>query len=163
FHEPAGGQTLVPMLAQVIWQSVISTALLYFMLCRPSKRTLASVGFRKQHSLQDIVVGFFYGTLLVSAMMATLWVSGVYHIQQLNNKIEILLPLIIFFFGAFTEEVIFRSFIFLTVEKRWGTTVALICSSVLFGAAHMINNIEGSILEKAFGCFCLMLEAGLIL
>jgi membrane protease YdiL (CAAX protease family) len=152
------------LLIYSVSQFAITAALLYGLFCLPQRRSFASAGFDPKQAPFDVVVGFLCGILLVSTMVAAMAAEDIYHVLDFDSSTNFFIPATVFFFDAFSEEIIFRSFIFLTVEKKWGTWAALAITCILFGAAHIINPIPNlSFSEKAFGCFCLMIEAGLVL
>jgi CAAX protease family protein len=57
--------------------------------------------------------------------------------------------------AAVTEELLFRGVLFRIAEKRLGTWWAMLLSSVVFGAFHMLNP-DASV----WGAVCIVLEAG---
>ncbi|MET7683035.1 type II CAAX endopeptidase family protein [Streptomyces sp. NPDC005423] len=60
--------------------------------------------------------------------------------------------------AAVCEEIFFRGIVFRLVERRWGTTVALIVSALLFGGSHLFNP-DATI----GGALAIAIEAGLML
>ncbi|MCT8162087.1 CPBP family intramembrane glutamic endopeptidase [Pseudoruegeria sp. SHC-113] len=79
-----------------------------------------------------LTVGFILPGLQTENGLALVWQSGL--IQSL-----LLLSLLV---GVF-EEVMFRGIVMHGLEQRFGGLVALIASSVIFGAMHYVNFIDG--------------------
>lgn len=63
-----------------------------------------------------------------------------------------------FFLVAVFEEIIFRGVLFRMIDDRWNTAVALIISSLAFGAMHLFNT--GATLWSAVA---IAIEAGLVM
>ena len=63
-----------------------------------------------------------------------------------------------FFLVAVFEEIIFRGVLFRMIDDRWNTAVALIISSLVFGAMHLFN--PGATLWSAVA---IAIEAGLVM
>jgi hypothetical protein len=128
------------------------------------KRSMRDSGFDLKNWGIDLIAGFFIGFLLVAGVVVDLTASGVYKFVSWSQNFEVLPVLAFYFFAALTEEVIFRGYIFQHSERLMGTRGAFILTCLLFGFAHMYNNVPGlSPLEQLWGCACLTLEAGILL
>ncbi|GAA2698557.1 CPBP family intramembrane glutamic endopeptidase [Actinoplanes palleronii] len=58
---------------------------------------------------------------------------------------------------ATIEELLFRGVLFRIVEERWGSTIALVVSALIFGGLHLIND------PTAFwGALAIAIEGGLL-
>ncbi|HEY9677850.1 MAG TPA: CPBP family intramembrane glutamic endopeptidase [Drouetiella sp.] len=149
------------VMAQEVMQAFWCLALLVLFSVVFQRRTFASTGIVKEGCFLETVLGFVLGFIVSGGAIFGMYLLGSYHPLSINSDVKLIFPLMLFFFAAIVEEVVFRVFIFQTCEKHWGTTVALIVSSVLFGLAHMINHIQGATLEMQLtGCVYLMFEAG---
>lgn len=128
------------------------------------RRKLSDSGFTPGMPVLDTALGFLGGCALVSAVVLALKIENVYRVSTFTFGFNPTIILITLFFAAVFEEVVFRGFAFLVLEKRLGTAAALICTSLLFGLAHIFNSVQGEdVWHKLIGCFCLALEAGLLL
>lgn len=126
------------------------------------KRNLASYGLSPQGSLRDLGAGAVWGAFLVVLVVMSMSLLGVYKIKDIAFRSDVILALVFLSFAAFSEEIIFRGYILQTIEKKWGTAAGLTISSLLFGFAHMVNNVGGaSQWDKALSCLFLSFEAGL--
>jgi len=128
------------------------------------KRTLHLSGFDTNKAGVDLAVGFVLGLVLVAFVVMFDLVCGVYKFAGFNAGFNPIATLVILFFAALTEEVIFRGCIFQLCEKRLGVWPAFAITCLLFGLAHMLNDVHGATVGgKLLGCISLMLEAGIVL
>jgi membrane protease YdiL (CAAX protease family) len=128
------------------------------------RRSMLESGFNTNKAWSDMAFGFAIGLALVALMVAAEFLLGVYRPLGLNLHCNLISPLIVFLFVGVAEEVIFRVAIFQLLERRVGTWPAFAVSCIIFGLAHMLNNVGGESLPmKLIGCACLMLEAGIVL
>jgi len=96
--------------------------------------------FRDRHALRNLVFGLGTGFIVFSAAVAVAALVGVYRLQG-EGDLSGLLPALLAsaLFPAVSEEMLFRGIIFRWTEEWGGSWVALVASSVLFGAAHAFN------------------------
>lgn len=110
----------------------------------------------------DLLHGILAGAVFVSIVIFFIWMFGGYQIDSINYNIDVMPLMVMFLIGAFTEELVFRGFLFQLMEKSTSTFKALLIVSILFGYAHIINPVEGvGIIEKVVACGFLALEAGI--
>lgn len=114
---------------------------------------------------KDLLLGFSIGAIFVIVNMSLLYLGGGYTpMTPVNWNFNLLVPLTFFLFVGFAEELTSRGFIFLTLEKGFGTRVALVVASLQFGFFHMINEINGIGEQyKPLACLFLAIEAGFLL
>lgn len=85
-------------------------------------------------------VGIIFGVLLISAVMATLWLAGSYHVTGTSGHVAWLAAILSLGVGAaISEEIVFRGVLFRIVEEGLGTWGALVVSALAFGAVHLSN------------------------
>lgn len=73
--------------------------------------------------------------------------------RSFSNQGELSLPLGIFWaviMAPFVEEIVFRGFIFRSVQARWGTVVGMLISSVVFAGSHFYS-VNGTVHVFLFG------------
>lgn len=145
------------------------------LFCSMVSIVVSRYGLKKEHlnlglraplntSVLSIVVGFLLGGIFVSIVIALNYLTGGYQVLSFNQGANLLPYFFLFLVGAFHEELVFRGYFYQLIAKATTRNRAIAISSILFGFAHMINNIEGvSLLEKVFACSFLSLEAGLSL
>lgn len=100
-----------------------------------------------------IGIATFAAAILLLALLGGVSFTG------LRGNIGALWPMLgIAVMSGVTEEILFRGVLFRQVERMAGSWIALILTSALFGAAHLINP-DSSI----WASLAIMVEAGLML
>lgn len=98
-----------------------------------------TLGFIKEALAQVVLRALGIGLLLTLLQIILLG-----HFQLKSAKVAETFPIgaiaAFSFVVALGEEANFRGFVFQTLERRWGTGIALIVSSVLFALAHLTNS-----------------------
>jgi membrane protease YdiL (CAAX protease family) len=124
------------------------------------RRSLAEVGLGHHGLLRNTVLGFGIGVgeaLLYVLLLILAIMLGLSDPQNLDlNSIDwqpfgVLGNLALTFaftgFLAVAEEIVFRGFLFRTLEEGLGSWLALVISSLLFGMAHLGNFNDPSLLD----------------
>jgi uncharacterized protein len=132
-----------------------------YAIAKFQKEGLGGYGLTWNGVFKDTAIGFGLGFVLVLCTVCILKFSGSYQWLGENTGVNLTLPLITCLIVGIAEELIFRGFIFNTIEKSLGTTYALVITSILFGGAHLLNPVPFN--ELIFGCLALVFEAGLLL
>lgn len=102
--------------------------------------------------------GLGLGTALFSAVMTVLWAMDVYHFSGWGTFAGLGSGAVFALTAAVLEEIIFRGYVFRLLSAAAGTWIAVVVTSVLFGAAHAAN--PGATL---FSSFAIAVEARVIL
>ena len=126
-------------------------ALLVLLWVRLSHTPLSAIGYAKPKSwMVTIVIGIVFGVALKFLMKTVILplfgadpINQSYHFLA-GNKALLPAAIVAMFIVGFSEETIFRGFMFERLKKLWGTTVKaktfiVIITSLLFGAAHYRN------------------------
>jgi membrane protease YdiL (CAAX protease family) len=125
-------------------------------------KTLASaVGLTLVDAPARFFRGFLLGVGLLTAVTGTLFVARAYQVQGLGQGATVAIlgnALVMFFFVAVFEEVLFRGIVFRLLEQGLGTWVALALSALLFGFIHFGNPGATNLSAVAIA-----LEAGVLL
>lgn len=122
---------------------------------------LAWMGLGREGSVRHTLAGCVVGGVLVTAVIVTFWTFGWYRAQGITHgSIEggPAQALVVFPIAALVEEVAWRGFLFRFMERRAGSAVALIVSSLVFGLAHVANEGVGVV-----GAMAIALGGGLLL
>ena len=141
-----------------------ATLLAYIvMVRRADRRSLESAGLTARGLFSETGIGLLIGGGVFSAVMGMMRAVGVYHIAAVNPHFHPLVPLALFLFLAVFQEVAVRGYIFQTLERRWGTGIALAGSTVFFGLAHLGSPVEGlTTVQWLVGPAFISIETGLL-
>jgi membrane protease YdiL (CAAX protease family) len=110
--------------------------------------TLPDLGLhRKPGWVSEIMGGLFLGTLLISLIFLLEWGAGWARVSGFAWQVQSPTLIVVNLLGylvmiaavAFHEELSFRGYILQNLNAEWGTSVALLASSVLFGLFHGAN------------------------
>lgn len=104
------------------------------------------------------LTGVAVGVLLASATIGLMALFGGYRVTGWGSLSGALAVIGTMMAVAIAEEVLFRAIIFRLVQNHWGTWLALVVSSALFGLIHLLN--PGATL---WGVLAISVEAGLML
>lgn len=119
----------------------IAVLAIYAILVRWLEHRPASEIALDRGGVRCLAFGLMIGTGVIAATVLVLWSLGLATIGSGNATgtdgliSETLVP----FATAVIEEVIFRAILFRLMEQMFGTTLAALASSALFGAAHFGN------------------------
>ncbi|MEG2578696.1 MAG: CPBP family intramembrane glutamic endopeptidase [Glutamicibacter sp.] len=114
--------------------------------------------FPRRNAVRHVLVGTGLGVLMSGATVGLLALFGAYTITGWGSVSGMLAVAGMICAVAVSEEVFFRGVVFRLLRGRWGTTVALSVSSILFGLVHLVNP-DASL----WGAFAIMIEAGIML
>lgn len=113
-------------------------------------RTLAQLGLgHRLHDVRALGWGFAAGLALVSAVVGLLALAGWYRLAGVAEAPglagQLLGMVLLFFFVALWEEVLFRGLLFRVLEQGLGSALALLSSAGLFALVHLSNpNADGA-------------------
>lgn len=102
--------------------------------------------------------GLLLGLLMFGAVIASIALGGGYRVEDTGSVTAAVGLLGLVAAGAVGEELIFRGLLLRLVEQRTGTWIALIVSSVAFGAMHLANPDA-----TLWGVIAIAIEAGAML
>ena len=130
---------------------------------RIEKRTLAEAGFAPQGFFSETAIGLMIGGGVFSAIIGMMSAFGLYHAGSVNTHFRPLLPLALFLCIAVFQETAVRGCIFQTLERRYGSGIALVASSLFFGLLHLGSPVNGlSTAQWLVGPLFLSFETGLL-
>lgn len=122
-----------------------------------TKTPFPEIGFRKPNSwLKTILGGILIGITLKFLMLSIILPlfgapsNGTYQFLYQNKVAAIQMFFVVLFFAGFSEEVIYRGFLFNRLEKLFGDITnrnlwIIILSSIIFGVLHFGQGIFGFI------------------
>ena len=104
------------------------------------KKSMLSLGFEFKIYRNDLFAGMGWGFILILIGFLALWISGMLTVTGFQfNPISIFFYLLMFIIVAFNEEILVRGYILVNLMDSMNKYVALILSSLLFSAMHMMN------------------------
>jgi membrane protease YdiL (CAAX protease family) len=109
-------------------------------------------------SVREFAIGVAIGTALISTTVGILSALGFYNVTGINGWSVAILPLMSAVMAAIVEEIAIRGIVFRITEESLGSWIALLLSSVLFGALHL-----GNPNATLFSALAIALEAGILL
>lgn len=114
---------------------------------------------RGSRALPDLGIGMLMGFMIMALSVGAAAVADVYNIVGEGDASQLVHELVTAaIMPAFMEELLFRGILFRWIEEFAGSWVALLLTSALFGAAHLMN--PNASLIAAFG---IAVEAGVLL
>lgn len=130
---------------------------------RIERRSLADAGFALQGFFSETAIGLMIGGGVFSAIIGMMGAFGLYHAGSVNAHFRPLLPLALFLCIAVFQETAVRGCIFQTLERQYGSGIALIASSLFFGLLHLGSPVKGlSTAQWLIGPLFLSFETGLL-
>ena len=117
----------------------------------PSELSLPGMG-------RELGIGLLIGAGLYAACELILMALGIYRIDGLNPPSYLIPAIAMAISSSVFEELLFRGVLFRSVEAWFGSWVALVVSSLVFGLSHLLNP-QGT-LE---GALFIAVEAGVLL
>ena len=107
----------------------------------------------------DTGKGLLLGVVYFGIVVGVIALLGCYRITGAHFNAPAQISGFLIFLGvAVFEEIVFRGIIFRLIDERWNTAAALIVSSLIFGAAHLLN--PGA---DWWSAIAIAIEAGLLL
>ena len=134
--------TLAPDTTQLLGEGVLATATLlafWAMKRRADKETADEAGLPVRGIFSESAIGLLIGGGVFSAAVGLMTAFRVFTIAGVNAHYLPLVPLVTFLLVGLFEEVVFRGYVFQTLERRWGSGIALAGSGLFFGLAHLTN------------------------
>lgn len=138
----------------VLFAEVISVAIV-FLIIKLYKSKLSVIGLRR-FKYSDILYGIiaviaYFGFFLLSVLVVRLVFPNLNINQKQDvgfNNVTGLVPLSLTFFSLvvlppIAEEILFRGFLYSSVRKLMPKLLAAIVTSLLFGAAHLLEGVGG--------------------
>jgi membrane protease YdiL (CAAX protease family) len=107
---------------------------------------------------RELGSGLFLGACLYAACELILMALGIYRIKGLNSLSYMVPAIAMALSSGVFEELLFRGVLLRSVETWFGSWVALVVSSLVFGLSHLLN--PESTLE---GALFIAVEAGILL
>ena len=105
------------------------------------RKTLEEIGISLRGAAPLILQGALIGVVMAGAIVGMMALMGWYQIVDVNiDTLAIGRALITFFLVALFEEMLFRGVLFWQLDNVFGSWLALLMTSALFGATHLGNS-----------------------
>ena len=119
--------------------AVIAAVLIYAL--KIEKRSAESLGLHKRGALPEYLAGLGIGAVLFSGAVGICVLSGTVTISAADkpNVVMIVLFLLGFLVQGFSEELLCRGLLMVSLSRNQPTWVCILINSVLFAALHLAN------------------------
>lgn len=104
---------------------------------------LGRIGLTKTGAGRETALGFLVGMTEYLAFMLCLILAHLFVVTMINTHFPVTVFLLDALLIGFQEEVLFRGYIFQKLETSYGTGLALLVSSVVFGVYHVGGGAYG--------------------
>jgi uncharacterized protein len=88
---------------------------------------------------KKLLVGILTGSGLQSLTILVICFYGGFKIIAINPVSTLIIPFTVAFTVAIIEEILLRGIVFRITEEKWGSTIALITSGLIFVGLHLVN------------------------
>lgn len=109
-----------------------------FYVAKIEKRAVTELSLRG--AWKEYGAGFTVGGLMVCMSVASIATLGGLRVVEFTPTSMIVLPLIMHITIGLVEEMLLRGIVFRVVQESLGTWLALVVSSLVFGAMHLVND-----------------------
>lgn len=120
--------------------AVMIIAVLVYTL-KIAKWPIRALGIKKERFVQNYLVGILFGFTIFSIAVLICVVTGAVDITLSNDNMKYLLP--VFFLAwmvqGFSEEILCRGWLMVSVGRKYSTLTAIIVNSLVFAALHLLN------------------------
>ncbi len=122
--------TVLPILVSVLYCKLLE------------RRSLRSMGFTKQHCIRDYLTGFVLAIAMMGSAVLIATLGGGLQFEGFTFKGSV--GMLLLFIGGWmiqglSEEIVFRSYLLVSLGAKHNRWVAILVSSLLFAAAHLGN------------------------
>jgi len=88
---------------------------------------------------REWLTGALIATCLVCGMVAILWLSGFYTIEEFRGPGILVKTLLVFSAGALLQDIVLLCIVFRLTEEFAGSRIALVVALLIFSVAHIAN------------------------
>lgn len=148
--------TISFLLFKSISSAVTAVIVYYFFVKYIERRQSEEIDF--SYFLKETSFGIFLGILFITSIVVILFFIDNLRFGEVFELKEILNGLRVAIISGVVEEIIFRGLVFRFIQKMFGTWIALLASSLLFGFSHLANPNA-----TLWSSTAITIEAGLLL
>ena len=117
--------------------SIVAISSYWFFYSRYENRVITELS--TYQLWKKLIAGIAIGSGLQSLTILVIYVYGGFTVLAVNPVSVLIIPFTIASTVAIIEEILLRGILFRLTEEKWGSTIALISSSVLFAGLHLMN------------------------
>jgi len=88
---------------------------------------------------KKLLTGILIGSGLQVLTILVIYLFGGFTIIAVNPFSAVVIPFTVAFTVAILEEILLRGIVFRLTEEKWGSTIALIISGLIFAGLHLVN------------------------
>ena len=88
---------------------------------------------------RKLFAGILTGSGLQSLTILVVYLYGGFKVIAVNPVSTLIIPFTVALTVAILEEVLLRGIVFRITEEKWGSTIALITSGLIFAGLHVVN------------------------
>ncbi len=89
--------------------------------------------------LKKLFAGLSIGSGLQVLTILIIYLFGSFTIIAVNPFSAVVIPFTVAFTVSIIEEILLRGIVFRITEEKWGSTIALITSGLIFAGLHLVN------------------------
>lgn len=89
--------------------------------------------------LKKLFAGISIGSGLQVLTILVIYLFGGFSIIAVNPFSAVVIPITVAFTVSIIEEILLRGIVFRITEEKWGSTIALITSGLIFAGLHLVN------------------------
>lgn len=148
-HHPLYVRGVMTPVNEILLRSALCVAALVatIVMSRLDKELWFAYGLRARHPLAHFGFGMLTGSFALSTLIAALVLTGgasVTHTQSASGTLSAsgVLWAIAFILVGWSEELVFRGYVFFRLARDIGPVAAAVRTSLVFGIAHAFNHGE---------------------
>lgn len=111
------------------------------------RASFVTLGFRRRRVKSDMVFGILLGFVLMAGLFFAEWGAGLLAVEHkrwdgavaITAVYNVSISLLFFIVAAANEEIVFRGYLIPNLEEEINKIAAVIVSSLVFGAFHVLN------------------------
>ena len=88
---------------------------------------------------KKLFAGIVTGSGLQALTILVIYLFGSFQVIVVNPFSAMIIPFTVAFTVAILEEILLRGIVFRITEEKWGSTIALIISGLIFAGLHLVN------------------------
>lgn len=88
---------------------------------------------------KKLFTGILIGSGLQVLTILVIYFFGSFQVIAVNPFSAMIIPFTVAFTVAIIEEILLRGIVFRITEEKWGSTIALITSGLIFAGLHLVN------------------------